>query len=169
MTDQGTTRKGCPCGSGNATGDCCGRFLSRKERAATAEQLMRSRYTAYVLGDVDYILATHDPDTVDMTDRASAERWSRGAEWMGLEVVATERGGPDDDDGIVEFAARYAMGGATTTHGERSRFRKLRGRWYYVDGEASRPPPVVRAGPKIGRNDPCPCGSGKKHKKCCGR
>jgi len=159
----------CLCGSGTAFGECCGRFLSGKSAPATALQLMRSRYTAYVLGAVDYILRTHHPDTIDMTDRESVSEWSHGSEWLGLEVIATERGEPSDDEGVVEFVARYQMDGKVRSHRERSRFRKLDGRWLYVDGEMVKSAPVVRGGPKIGRNDPCPCGSGKKYKKCCGR
>ncbi len=130
---------------------------------------MRSRYTAYVQGDVDYIIETHDPQTVEGTDRQSAQEWSQGAQWLGLQVLGTERGGADDDDGVVEFIARYATGGSVQAHHERSRFRKERGRWLYVDGQVSKAAPVVRGGAKVGRNDPCPCGSGRKFKKCCGK
>jgi SEC-C motif-containing protein len=130
---------------------------------------MRSRYSAYVEGDIDYILDTHDPETVDTTDRESAAEWSQRAEWLGLEVRGTERGSATDDEGFVEFVARYSMDGTIQAHHERSRFRKVRGRWMYVDGQMGKAAPVVREGPRIGRNDPCPCGSGKKYKKCCGK
>lgn len=130
---------------------------------------MRSRYTAYVVGDIDYLLATHDPETVAETDREGLEQWSRSAVWHGLVILATERGAADDDEGVVEFAAKYSSEGVMRTHSERSRFRKRRGRWLYVDGEMGKATPVVRGAAKTGRNDPCPCGSGKKYKKCCGR
>jgi len=129
---------------------------------------MRSRYSAYVLGDIDYIVETHDPSTAMHADRASAARWAREADWKGLEVVGTEGGEPDDEEGIVEFKARFVRDGANCVHHERSTFRKIRGRWYYVEGEMGKPARTVRTGPKAGRNDPCPCGSGKKYKKCCG-
>jgi SEC-C motif-containing protein len=167
MSEQPQTNR-CPCGSDNALPACCGRYLSRAEFPTTAEELMRSRYTAYVVGDVEYIMDSHDTATSEAVDRASAARWARQAEWLGLEVLDTERGQPTDDDGIVEFKARYRLDGAVCTHHERSTFRKTRGRWFYVEGEAGKPMPGART-PKIGRNEPCPCGSGKKHKKCCGK
>ncbi len=128
---------------------------------------MRSRYTAFVRGAVDYLLDTYDPSTRNAGERGAIERWSREATWQGLEILATERGGDTDDDGVVEFRARYRQGGADRVHHERSRFRRVEGRWRYVDGQGVKPAPVKRA-PTAGRNDPCPCGSGRKFKKCCG-
>lgn len=113
---------------------------------------MRSRYTAYVRGAIHHVIATHDPATRGALDAEAAARWARETTWRGLRIVARERGGPGDSDGVVEFVARGV------SH-ERSRFRRLAGRWYYVDGDP-RPAP--------GRNDPCPCGSGAKWKRCCG-
>jgi SEC-C motif-containing protein len=129
---------------------------------------MRSRYTAYVRGDIDYIVTTHDPATQDEVDRETTEVWARESEWAGLTILAREEGGPTDERGMVEFVARYRAKGHDLTHHERSRFRRVDGRWYYVDGKVLKPPPVVRAEPKTGRNDPCPCGSGKKFKRCHG-
>jgi SEC-C motif domain protein len=128
---------------------------------------MRSRYTAYTRQAVDYIVETHDPATREEVDRDETEKWSREAEWQGLEVVSTERGGEGDDDGVVEFKARFIQRGHGLVHHERSRFRKVDGRWYFVDGENVKPKPV-RVAQTAGRNDPCPCGSGKKYKKCHG-
>ena len=124
---------------------------------------MRSRYAAYVLGAIDYVVATHDPATRAKVDRAAAATWSRETVWQGLEIVATERGGVDDDAGIVEFVARGTTRGAPFAQHERSRFKRLEGRWYYVDGEIRARRPVTP-----GRNDPCPCGSGHKYKRCHG-
>jgi SEC-C motif domain protein len=129
---------------------------------------MRSRYCAYVLSDIDYIMETHDPSTAMNADRAGAARWAKDAEFRGLEILSVEGGEVDDDEGMVEFKARYVRDGASCLHHERSTFRKSRGRWFYVDGEMGKPTHGVRSGPKVGRNDPCPCGSGKKYKKCCG-
>jgi SEC-C motif-containing protein len=160
----------CPCGSGHAFEACCAPILDGRAAAPTAEALMRSRYSAFVRGAIDHLLLTHDPATRGSVTRASIEAWSRSARWQGLEVLQTERGGADDEEGVVEFRARYSEGGASRVHHERSRFRRIDGNWYYVDGEAPAPAssaPVVR-GDKIGRNDPCPCGSGRKYKKCCG-
>jgi SEC-C motif domain protein len=121
---------------------------------------MRSRYTAYVRGEIDYLVETHDAKV----DRAGIERWSRESRWLGLEIVSVERGGEADDEGVVEFIARGESAGKPFSHHERSRFRRVDGRWKYLDGGQ---PPARRA-VTPGRNDPCPCGSGKKFKKCHG-
>jgi SEC-C motif-containing protein len=157
----------CPCGSGQAAEACCVP-LHRGERAPTAEALMRSRYSAYALGEVDYVINTHEPATRGEIDRDSTEAWANQADWQGLEIVATEGGGEGDDEGIVEFIARYHLKGQDLAHHERSRFRKEEGVWYYVDGDMVKAKPIVRERPKVGRNEPCPCGSGKKFKKCHG-
>jgi SEC-C motif-containing protein len=99
---------------------------------------MRSRYTAYVRGAVDYLVETHDESTRKAADRKAIAQWSRDTGWLGLEIVATERGGEKDDEGIVEFIARGVTHGKPFMQRERSRFRRVDGRWYYVDG-------VVRA------------------------
>jgi SEC-C motif domain protein len=155
----------CPCGSGDALDGCCGLALDGVP-AATALALMRSRYTAYVRGAIDYLIETHDPSTRAALDRAAIASWSRETEWLGLEIVDTVRGGPDDEDGVVEFIARGRTRGAAFAQRERSRFRRHDGRWYYVDGAHAREP--VRGAPSVGRNDPCPCGSGMKYKRCHG-
>lgn len=130
---------------------------------------MRSRYSAYVTGAIDYLVATHRPPSGEI-DREETERWSRQATWLGLEIRATEAGQPSDEAGVVEFVARWRQdeGGPELRHHERSRFRKLDGRWHYIDGDLVKPPPAVR-GVTVGRNDPCPCGSGQKYKRCHGR
>jgi SEC-C motif-containing protein len=128
---------------------------------------MRSRYTAHVLGRIDYLVATTDPSTRGGIDRAAVERWARESQWRGLVILATSGGGSDDDSGVVEFQATYDASGARHVHHERSRFRRRDGSWLYVDGEALKPAPTRRADTP-GRNDPCPCRSGKKYKRCCG-
>src|SRR5262245_46704431 len=125
----------CPCESGRPYDACCGPLLEGSEHAATAEALMRSRYTAFVRGAVDYLLDTYDPATRDPAERGAIENWSRGATWLGLQIVATERGGAGDEDGVVEFRASYRQGDVVRVHHERSRFRRSDGRWYYLDGQ----------------------------------
>lgn len=142
--------------------------LIRGEKpATTAAELMASRYVAYATGAIDYLLETHDPKTRAGTDRKSTEAWSKSAEWQGLEILSTERGGADDDEGYVEFIARYRADGVDHAHHERSLFRKVEGRWYFISGQKVTNKTVRKTAPKVGRNDPCPCGSGKKSKKCC--
>ena len=159
----------CPCGTGLPLERCCGPLLDGVEPAATAEALMRSRYSAHVLVRVDYLVATHDPESRAAVDRVAVERWARQSQWLGLAIVARQAGAADDDRGVVEFKATYRnKDGATVVHHERSRFRRRDGRWFYGDGDAVAPPPA-RGAASVGRNEPCPCGSGLKHKRCCGR
>jgi len=129
---------------------------------------MRSRYAAYALGEIDHVLATHHPDKIDEVDREGAAQWSEQAEWEGL-TVHEARGGEGDDEGVVEFTAAYFIQDRLLKHRERAEFKKKDGKWFYWDGEMVKPKPMVRDSPKVGRNDPCVCGSGKKFKKCCGR
>jgi len=84
--------------------------------------------------------------------------------------LATEGGEAGDDEGFVEFRAVFSeAGGEDMAHTERSRFVKEGDRWYYVDGLLPTPVTYRREEEKVGRNDLCPCGSGKKYKKCCGK
>ena len=119
----------CPCGSGTAYGACCGP-LHDGAPAATAEALMRSRYTAYALGRTDHVFRTWHP-----RNRPDEVAPDPGVTWTGLEVLATEAGGPDDASGVVEFRARFRTAGAPQVLHERSRFERRGGGWVYVDGE----------------------------------
>ncbi len=125
---------------------------------------MRSRYTAFARGDMDYIDRTHAPEK----QAAVPSIPDVSIEWLGLEIYSTARGGQDDNTGTVDFAARYRRNGVAGVLRERSTFRREDGRWIYVDGKIAPDPAPMRAA-KAGRNDLCPCGSGKKFKKCCGR
>lgn len=155
----------CPCGSDRDYDACCGPLLARETKAETAEALMRSRYTAFTKGDVDYLEETLRPDNRMDFDRASVTEWSKESTWQGLEIRSTEAGGPSDTRGVVEFVAHFTFQGKPQVHHETSVFAREGDTWYYVDGKIGPPPRKVQ---KIGRNDPCPCGSGKKYKKCCG-
>ncbi len=155
----------CPCGSGDAHAACCAPLLAGAA-APTALALMRSRYTAYVVGNIDYVVATHHEATRDQIDVAASTAWSKETSWQGLEILTTEAGGADDEAGIVEFIARGITRGTPFAQRERSRFLKLAGRWYYESGDA-RAVPAKK--PKAqGPNEPCSCGSGKKFKRCHG-
>jgi SEC-C motif-containing protein len=130
------TSERCPCGSGVVEAACCGLFIGGVP-APTALALMRSRYTAFVRSAIDYLIDTHDPDTRRAVDRGAITQWARDTSWRGLEIIATERGGEDDDEGIVEFIARGVTNGRPFAQRERSRFRRLEGAWYYRDGKVS--------------------------------
>lgn len=157
----------CPCGSQKNYSDCCEKLING-EKAATAEQLMRSRYVAYTQANIDYIEKTHDKATRKDLDLDVAKQWAQGSEWLGLDVVSTEAGQEDNDTGLVEFKAHYRVNGERQQHHELSEFVKKDGEWFYHDGKMPELKQVRRDTPKVGRNDPCPCGSGKKYKKCCG-
>ena len=158
----------CPCGAGPALEICCGPYLDGAVKPATAEALMRSRYTAFAVQNLDYVFSTNDPSTVGKLDRESTEKWSHESTWHGLEIISTEDGGQSDDRGKVEFIASFTYEDELQRHHELAEFRRIDKRWYYHDGRVRKGETVVRDEPKIGRNDPCPCGSGKKYKKCCG-
>jgi SEC-C motif-containing protein len=160
----------CPCGSGLELSACCGPIIDGSRFAATPEALMRSRYSAYALQKTEHILATHDPETRDDVDDAATRDWAARTTWQSLEIVDSKDGGPNDDHGEVEFIARFAdEKGRELSHHERSTFVRREGRWYFVDGVTPKQAPQKRSEPKVGRNEPCPCGSGKKYKKCHGR
>ncbi|OHC74113.1 MAG: hypothetical protein A3G18_04550 [Rhodospirillales bacterium RIFCSPLOWO2_12_FULL_58_28] len=158
--------KPCPCGSGQNLDVCCGLIISGAP-APTAEALLRSRYTAFVLGDIGYLADTLSPGIRGDFDRIEAESTFRDAKWQGLEVRAVADGGEGDESGSVEFIARFRLRGKQRSHHELAEFRREQGRWMCAGGQMD-PKGPPRQTVKVGRNEPCPCGSGKKYKKCCG-
>ena len=159
----------CPCGRDLAYAECCEPLINGDQIAKTAEDLMRSRYTAHVKAKVDYIYESTYEAKRKEVDRPGVKSWAEKSEWLGLEIIDTRDGGEQDTTGRVEFVAHYREKGERVRYHEIADFKKQDERWYFVDGHAPRPETVVRQTPKVGRNDPCPCGSGKKYKKCCGR
>lgn len=119
----------CPCGSGDAYDDCCGRYHRGERTAPTAEALMRSRYCAFAVGDAAYLLDTWHPST-----RPATLSLDDGPTWRHLAIVRTEQGSPWDAEGVVEFVARYASSAGRGQLHEASRFVREGGRWWYVDG-----------------------------------
>lgn len=155
----------CPCGSGAAFAECCEPIIQGTKPAQTPEQLMRARYSAYATVNVDFLHDSLLPEARGDFDRDGTKGWASGSEWRNLEIVSTTE---DGNEGTVEFIATFTQQGNEVHHHEISRFRKADGAWFLVDGKAVTPKPVKRETPKVGRNEPCPCGSGKKYKKCCG-
>lgn len=152
----------CPCGSNESYQTCCEPFINGNETPATPEQLMRSRYSAYAQGKVEYIGDTMYGRASKDFNLEAAREWANTVKWMKLEVINS---GMDGDKGHVEFIAHFHEGGKANALHELSEFAKKDGKWFYIDG---RVPPVERlTRQEVGRNDPCPCGSGKKFKKCC--
>lgn len=148
----------CPCGSAQEYSACCARYVSGEQLAPDPSHLMRSRYSAFVLKDADYLIKTWHPSCHAAAFRQDIEKGFAQTEWHGLTVYAHEAGATPDE-GYVSFVARFSEQGKPGAIIERSRFLKENGQWYYIDGTR----------PLFGRNDPCPCGSGKKFKKCCGQ
>ncbi|UXA19928.1 YchJ family protein [Mycobacterium sp. SMC-4] len=116
----------CPCGSTAEYGSCCRPLHLGERQAETAEALMRSRYSAYVLGEATYVWRTWHPRT-----RPAHVDEDLSVTWMRLEIVDVAAGGVDDDSGEVEFRAHHRRG---VLH-ERSRFARRARRWFYVDGD----------------------------------
>jgi SEC-C motif-containing protein len=163
------TNELCPCGSGLAYNVCCEPIIKARKPAATAEALMRARYSAYVKDEIGFIIDSciRKNNNRDIDEKATRD-WAEKSTWLGLHILHTEKGGENDTEGVVEFTADYEQEGLKDRHHETGRFKKIEGRWLYDDGTVA-PNTVVRVLPKIGRNDPCPCGSGKKYKHCHGR
>jgi len=159
----------CPCQSGASYKDCCGPIIAGERKAANPVELMRARYSAYAKAQVDFIIDSTHPEQRESNDRDAIKEWAEKSEWLGLEVKESRKGGPEDQDGFVEFIAKYSDRGMKMDHHEVAEFRRGKdGEWLFFDGKLVPVEPYKRTGPKVGRNDACPCGSGKKFKKCCG-
>ncbi|MDT0202271.1 YchJ family metal-binding protein [Nocardioides sp. AE5] len=120
----------CPCGTGTSYGGCCGRFHRGAALPATAEELMRSRYAAYAVDELDYVFRTWHPRT-----RPTDPKPQPGTTWVALEILDTVDGSADDETGMVEFRAHFRdASGAGVLH-ERSTFTRRAGRWFYLSRE----------------------------------
>lgn len=157
--------KNCFCGTKLEYKDCCGAIHSGERKANTAEELMRSRYSAFVLASIDYILDTYSFGTRPVDQREEILLWSQSVEWLGLKVISTEKGRENDSVGWVEFKADFIEEGEKQIMHEKSFFQKENDAWVYVSGE--NPKNVLDTQNLPNRNDLCFCGSGKKYKKCC--
>lgn len=148
----------CFCGSEKNFEACCAPLIRQQTPAPTAETLMRSRYSAYVTGAGEYLVATTVPAKQVPADAELIRSHASQTQWLKLEVLdASEQ----VDRATVVFKAYYREAeGPIRVHHEKSTFVNENGRWYYDEGT------LYEAA--VGRNDPCPCGSGKKYKKCCG-
>ena len=158
----------CPCGQGDSLEDCCGPIIEGRCHPQTAVALMRARYTAFATQQIGFLFASHHPDTRGEVDRDGVARSSKNSKWLGLEILHTEDGLAGDQRGWVEFVARYRSNGRELLHHELSLFERHQGRWYFHGGHPPKPVAAPPSPPRVGRNEPCPCGSGKKNKKCCG-
>ncbi|MBF0117871.1 MAG: YchJ family protein [Desulfobacterales bacterium] len=157
----------CPCGSDKIYKECCEPLISGQKHAENAEALLRSRYTAYTLSDVGYLLKTIHPKKKKQDDEKSIREWSKNSTWHKLEIIDIQNGVNDDLSGSIEFTVDFSERGKRKKHHELAEFKKEKGIWYFYDGKPPITQQYIRETPKINRNAPCPCGSGKKYKKCC--
>ena len=144
----------CPCGSGDTLDACCGPRLSGAKPAETPEALMRSRYTAFATGDAAYLISTQAPALSRGAAESLVDSFAK-RQWVGLTVKEAQ-------GDQVSFEARFLENGEAWVLAERSRFARIDGRWRYESGESG----ARRL--ELGRNERCPCGSGKKFKVCHG-
>ena len=158
----------CPCGSKKLFSECCKPFIQGDTKPGHCEQLMRSRYTAYSMGEADYLIKTWHPSKQGQLNRGALLQSAKETQWLRLEIVKSDQ---KSGLGTVEFnaffkdrGAEQGIGGSINCLHEVSRFEKIADQWLYLDGDVDSHGQV-----KVGRNDPCPCGSGKKYKKCCDR
>jgi len=152
----------CRCGSGKAFVDCCEPFIQVHSIPHTAEQLMRSRFTAFALHAFQYLIDTHHPSQHRPSDLSNLKSSSENTTWFKLTVHRTERGLATDKGGIVGFSAFFNDNGEFFELRETSSYIKTNDRWLYVNGEPNISPINV----KTQRNELCWCNSGKKFKKC---
>jgi SEC-C motif-containing protein len=140
--------------------------LQQKRAAATAEELMRSRFTAHAIGDFQHVhrtyLGTARKPFVEESAGGPAPAWTRL-------VIHAHEPGARPDQAFVDFSAYYREGDGEQALHEKSEFQRIDGEWFYARSVRLGPAPIKSAHPKVGRNEPCPCGSGKKYKHCCGR
>ena len=124
----------CPCGNNKSYQECCEPLIIGDRKAETAEELMRSRYTAYTLAKVNYIMRTHHSSTRPLKERNNMLKSMNSTEWLGLVIVQTEAGQANDESGKVEFRAIYIDNGQTQVLHEDSLFEREEGKWVYVSG-----------------------------------
>ncbi|ASK55064.1 hypothetical protein DLR60_01885 [Vibrio tarriae] len=149
----------CYCGNLQPYSQCCEPIHHNPRNAQVPEQLMRARFSAHMLKNVEFVIETYHPSCHAINEREAISE-SVYSHWLRLEVVSTHMG-KSTDEGFVHFKAFIEQQGKELCLEERSRFVKENNCWFYIDGKF---PTAV----KQGRNNPCVCGSGKKYKKCCG-
>lgn len=156
----------CPCGSGATFADCCERVIKGEREPETAEELMRARYSAFAAGEIEFIVASTHSSTRREVDIPYTTEWSKNSTWQGLQILETKE--VDENTSLVSFEAKFSQQGAEQIHREKSVFEREHGQWRFVTGDELKNPTVRYETARPGRNEPCPCGSGKKYKKCCG-
>jgi SEC-C motif-containing protein len=162
------TEQLCYCGSGKELAACCGPIIRGQAQAGTPEELMRARFSAHCLREYPFLVESTHPDHREGVNEKDIEEWARHVDWTRLEVHSATPG-ESEDRGEVAFTAHFNIKDVPQELREDASFARVDGQWFYVDGHVYGQAPYVRDAPRVGRNAPCPCGSGKKFKKCCGR
>ena len=153
----------CPCGTGKTLAECCDPILTGQRKADNAEQLMRSRFTAHVAHNFEHLHRTYlktSKEPYEPDPDAGGTNWTRLA-------IHSHEPSNKPDFAFVDFTAYYQENDAEQALHEKAEFQKIEGTWFYTRAVRQGPPPIRSTQAKVGRNDPCPCGSGKKYKQCC--
>jgi SEC-C motif-containing protein len=153
--------KQCPCGSNLSYSLCCDSYINGQDTPKTPEALMRSRYTAYTLADIDYIKKTMRGKSAIGFNEEEAKQWAQSVYWLELNLIKTIPHATDASIGYVEFAAKYLDKNVIRIIHEISEFHHIDDIWFYTDGKQIEHPTQL-----IGRNTVCPCGSKRKFKNC---
>ena len=124
----------CPCGSGKAFKSCCEPIIEGIQPAPTAEALMRSRYTAFTMARVDYLMKSHHPKSRPVKEKEAMRKWAQSVKWLGLVILETSAGKQTDSQGFVTFRAMYMENHQLQQIYERSLFERVNGLWVYVSG-----------------------------------
>lgn len=122
----------CPCGSEKSYGDCCALAHSNIETVISSEQLMRSRYSAYVLCNIEYLMNSHHSSTRPVNEQDEILKWTKSVKWLGLEVLNSSGGNVSDIEGTVEFKAHFEENGVSEIIHEHSKFVKENNHWVYL-------------------------------------
>ncbi|WP_143869721.1 YchJ family protein [Catenovulum sediminis] len=149
----------CPCCSGLKFKDCCADKISRKNPAQTPLELMRARYSAYAVKDIDFLVFSQDSRTHSENIRQEIADFANAVKFIKLEIHNHQH--DNETQGHVNFSAYYASNGQIHHLTENSQFVFKDGEWFYLSGDTD------FSTLKINRNETCPCGSGKKFKRCC--
>ena len=137
LISKNTFMQTCPCGLNKAFDQCCGSIINKHTDAQTAEQLMRSRYTAFTLANIDYLMSSHHPKTRPIKEKKDILKWAESVKWLGLQILFTNKGSVSDEEGVVKFKALFIENGIPQELIEESVFVKENGKWFYVSGTHS--------------------------------
>lgn len=151
----------CYCGSGHPFADCCQPLLNGLRQAQSCEQLMRSRYSAFCHGQAGYLHQSCVPALREAQSVAALQPFIEQTHFTRLQLLSASPADPASDHGFVEFQVYFIQDNQLHSFQEHSLFERLQGQWYYASGRLTDFPSR-----KISRNEPCPCGSGKKFKSC---